>query len=85
MPNFCAAPNCSRKSTNCPDIPFFRFPKDPERDTLTFLSSSTTDSSFFLAPLLHTNTLPAQFPAAFNCIQLIKCASSLAPSYHSQQ
>ncbi|XP_078401146.1 52 kDa repressor of the inhibitor of the protein kinase-like isoform X2 [Cetorhinus maximus] len=31
MPNFCAAPNCSRKSTNCPDIPFFRFPKDPER------------------------------------------------------
>ncbi|XP_078258119.1 52 kDa repressor of the inhibitor of the protein kinase-like isoform X1 [Rhinoraja longicauda] len=31
MPNFCAAPNCSRKSTNCPEIPFFRFPKDPER------------------------------------------------------
>ncbi|XP_072333509.1 52 kDa repressor of the inhibitor of the protein kinase-like isoform X2 [Scyliorhinus torazame] len=31
MPNFCAAPNCSRKSTSCPDIPFFRFPKDPER------------------------------------------------------
>lgn len=31
MPNFCAAPNCSRKSTNCPEIPFFRFPKDPTR------------------------------------------------------
>ncbi|XP_072900384.1 52 kDa repressor of the inhibitor of the protein kinase-like isoform X3 [Hemitrygon akajei] len=31
MPNFCAAPNCSRKSTNCPEIPFFRFPKDPAR------------------------------------------------------
>uniref|UniRef100_V9KAI4 52 kDa repressor of the inhibitor of the protein kinase n=1 Tax=Callorhinchus milii TaxID=7868 RepID=V9KAI4_CALMI len=31
MPNFCAAPNCSRKSTKCPDVPFFRFPRDPVR------------------------------------------------------
>ncbi|XP_067889196.1 52 kDa repressor of the inhibitor of the protein kinase-like isoform X2 [Heterodontus francisci] len=31
MPNFCAAPNCSRGSTNYPDLPFFRFPRDPER------------------------------------------------------
>ncbi|XP_048388331.2 52 kDa repressor of the inhibitor of the protein kinase-like isoform X2 [Stegostoma tigrinum] len=31
MPNFCAAPNCSRGSTNYPDLPFFRFPRDRER------------------------------------------------------
>uniref|UniRef100_UPI00398F6374 52 kDa repressor of the inhibitor of the protein kinase-like isoform X2 n=1 Tax=Pristiophorus japonicus TaxID=55135 RepID=UPI00398F6374 len=31
MPNFCAAPNCSRGSTNYPDLPFFRFPRDPGR------------------------------------------------------
>lgn len=30
MPNFCAAPNCTRKSTQS-DLAFFRFPRDPER------------------------------------------------------
>ncbi|XP_033832837.1 THAP domain containing 12b [Periophthalmus magnuspinnatus] len=30
MPNFCAAPNCTRKSTES-DLAFFRFPRDPER------------------------------------------------------
>uniref|UniRef100_A0A8C2XSM5 THAP-type domain-containing protein n=1 Tax=Capra hircus TaxID=9925 RepID=A0A8C2XSM5_CAPHI len=28
MPNFCAAPNCTRKSTQS-DLAFFRFPRDP--------------------------------------------------------
>uniref|UniRef100_H2ZWN1 THAP-type domain-containing protein n=1 Tax=Latimeria chalumnae TaxID=7897 RepID=H2ZWN1_LATCH len=31
MPNFCAAPNCRRKSTQLEHIGFFRFPRDPER------------------------------------------------------
>ncbi|XP_075569655.1 52 kDa repressor of the inhibitor of the protein kinase isoform X2 [Pelecanus crispus] len=30
MPNFCAAPNCTRKSTQS-DLAFFRFPRDPVR------------------------------------------------------
>ncbi|XP_048349003.1 52 kDa repressor of the inhibitor of the protein kinase [Sphaerodactylus townsendi] len=30
MPNFCAAPNCTRKSTQS-DLAFFRFPRDPTR------------------------------------------------------
>ncbi|KAM9321150.1 52 kDa repressor of the inhibitor of the protein kinase [Gastrophryne carolinensis] len=30
MPNFCAAPNCTRKSTQS-DLAFFRFPRDPGR------------------------------------------------------
>uniref|UniRef100_A0A8C5MJ10 THAP domain containing 12 n=1 Tax=Leptobrachium leishanense TaxID=445787 RepID=A0A8C5MJ10_9ANUR len=30
MPNFCAAPNCTRKSTQS-DLAFFRFPRDPSR------------------------------------------------------
>ncbi|XP_033001876.1 52 kDa repressor of the inhibitor of the protein kinase [Lacerta agilis] len=30
MPNFCAAPNCTRKSTQS-DLAFFRFPRDPAR------------------------------------------------------
>ncbi|XP_072257931.1 52 kDa repressor of the inhibitor of the protein kinase [Pyxicephalus adspersus] len=30
MPNFCAAPNCTRKSTQS-DLAFFRFPRDPDR------------------------------------------------------
>ncbi|XP_028655366.1 52 kDa repressor of the inhibitor of the protein kinase-like isoform X1 [Erpetoichthys calabaricus] len=30
MPNFCAAPNCTRKSTQS-DLAFFRFPRDPIR------------------------------------------------------
>ncbi|KAL2085110.1 hypothetical protein ACEWY4_018430 [Coilia grayii] len=30
MPNFCAAPNCTRKSTQS-NLAFFRFPRDPER------------------------------------------------------
>uniref|UniRef100_A0A5F9CHV3 THAP-type domain-containing protein n=1 Tax=Oryctolagus cuniculus TaxID=9986 RepID=A0A5F9CHV3_RABIT len=30
MPNFCAAPNCTQKSTQS-DLPFFRFPRDPAR------------------------------------------------------
>ncbi|XP_044142907.1 52 kDa repressor of the inhibitor of the protein kinase [Bufo gargarizans] len=30
MPNFCAAPNCTRKSTQS-DLAFFRFPRDPNR------------------------------------------------------
>ncbi|XP_048873197.1 THAP domain containing 12a [Brienomyrus brachyistius] len=30
MPNFCAAPNCTRKSTQS-DLAFFRFPRDAER------------------------------------------------------
>ncbi|XP_043928766.1 52 kDa repressor of the inhibitor of the protein kinase [Protopterus annectens] len=30
MPNFCAAPNCTKKSTQS-DLAFFRFPRDPER------------------------------------------------------
>ncbi|XP_036392965.1 52 kDa repressor of the inhibitor of the protein kinase-like [Megalops cyprinoides] len=30
MPNFCAAPNCTRKSTQS-DLAFFRFPRDPQR------------------------------------------------------
>ncbi|XP_068601673.1 THAP domain containing 12b [Brachionichthys hirsutus] len=30
MPNFCAAPNCTRKSTQS-DLAFFRFPREPER------------------------------------------------------
>ncbi|CAL9684097.1 unnamed protein product [Knipowitschia caucasica] len=30
MPNFCAAPNCTRKSTES-DLAFFRFPREPER------------------------------------------------------
>nr|XP_060627229.1 52 kDa repressor of the inhibitor of the protein kinase [Anolis sagrei ordinatus] len=30
MPNFCAAPNCTRKSTSA-DLAFFRFPRDPVR------------------------------------------------------
>ncbi|CAD7682499.1 unnamed protein product [Nyctereutes procyonoides] len=30
MPNFCAAPNCRRKSTQS-DLAFFRFPRDPAR------------------------------------------------------
>ncbi|XP_042316062.1 52 kDa repressor of the inhibitor of the protein kinase isoform X3 [Sceloporus undulatus] len=30
MPNFCAAPNCTRKSTSA-DLAFFRFPRDPAR------------------------------------------------------
>lgn len=30
MPNFCAAPNCTQKSTQS-DLAFFRFPRDPER------------------------------------------------------
>ncbi|KAF7237918.1 52 kDa repressor of the inhibitor of the protein kinase [Varanus komodoensis] len=31
MPNFCAAPNCTRKSTQS-DLAFFRFPRDPARE-----------------------------------------------------
>uniref|UniRef100_A0A673UHW4 THAP-type domain-containing protein n=1 Tax=Suricata suricatta TaxID=37032 RepID=A0A673UHW4_SURSU len=30
MPNFCAAPNCTRKSTQW-DLAFFRFPRDQAR------------------------------------------------------
>uniref|UniRef100_A0A8C7BG99 THAP-type domain-containing protein n=1 Tax=Neovison vison TaxID=452646 RepID=A0A8C7BG99_NEOVI len=30
MPNFCAAPNCTRKSMQS-DLAFFRFPRDPAR------------------------------------------------------
>ncbi|MBN3278224.1 P52K kinase, partial [Polyodon spathula] len=33
MPNFCAAPNCTRKSTQS-DLAFFRFPRDPRRCSL---------------------------------------------------
>uniref|UniRef100_A0A8I5UAP6 THAP-type domain-containing protein n=1 Tax=Pongo abelii TaxID=9601 RepID=A0A8I5UAP6_PONAB len=30
MRNFCAAPNCTRKSTQS-DLAFFKFPRDPAR------------------------------------------------------
>lgn len=43
MPNFCAAPNCTRKSTQS-DLAFFRFPRDPERyDFLKKLHNIITD------------------------------------------